>query len=140
MSIINLYNDLNNQIIEYLNDKDSCSYIKTCKSINKKNNGYIKNFIYDVDNQNLIDYVIKYLKHEKTIQYMKISNLDNPHIWFNGRLPKTIVYDRCSITEIIDPIHNMKTEYITIYDPHKKTQKTSINLNKFLKLKKFILK
>lgn len=124
-------------IIEFLPQQDSVNFISSCKSVNivGMTNGYIKHLSnsYTTD---MMHFIKLACKHQRTIQSLWLTGLDNPQNWIPISWPKQVVIETCTIYTKIDPLLVSSTENLKISSVNGNIE---INWLKFPKLKKLNL-
>ena len=125
--------DLLFTIGEFCGNKESLYIALTCSEIYKLfNNRFVKSMSYKNDND-IYDFLLKMIKHSKSLKTIQINNLHNPQLWIPFYPHKILLY--CSITQDINPQEQVMTEYLSIINYGKKYIK--INFEKFPMLKVF---
>ena len=74
-------NDLILFIFSFLNNSDNSFFVSTCKYLNKlgSKHGYLTYLKCDANN--LMKFLRLFCKHNKTIQKIKMENIDEPQNW-----------------------------------------------------------
>ena len=123
-------------IISYLNNKDSLNFVKLSKY--NKNLFYKRGFLKHISSINShsdpFDFAINFSIHNKTLQSVHVSHIQNPQYYMNGTWPKNVLINFCRINSQINPT-TTKTEKLKIEQIYYHTYKKMINWNKFTKLK-----
>lgn len=122
-------------ISEFLKDNDMLVFIRTCKNIKNLfyKNGFLKNLTYFYDPMLFSSF---FYKHNKTLNSVNISYLNNSTYYLCGSWPKNIIFHNCFINDEFNP-ENTRTEYLKITFKFENIflKKFKINWNKFSKLK-----
>lgn len=128
--------DLLSIVMGFLDSKSKTNFLRTCK--------YIKDYFYKTGYSNFIkadmhtdmmDFIEKFHKHNKTIKTVKISCIDNPLIWI-PEFKNTMIFENCTIDEYINPephkkSYNTVNLKITDYNRSKHNKNLRINYDKF---------
>jgi hypothetical protein len=137
------------EVMYYLNNKDSCNFISTCKQL--KNFFYKFGYIKDISlkpllKPNLYDFFLICAQNINTLRSIYVSNINNPHLWIPSKWPKIVRFYYCNITDKIDPPISHTQEILIIQHEiinnvrSEKQLNLKINWKKFPKLKKLTLK
>lgn len=141
MSLNNLCDDLLLKIMSYTSDnKSSYALANSCKYLQNlfSKNGYLKFLkVGGVINNDIWNFAMMYAKHYRTINYVTITYILDPHVWIPGNWCKNIYLFNCNFTSIIKPGKDNKTEELFITNSQDK--KIIIDFANLKKLKNFYI-
>jgi len=136
--IVELYDNLLLEVINYLTDKEAKNLGTTCKRINKI--GYLK-YIYMNEASDIFKFSIDFVKHNLTLNKVAIFNrIQNPQYFMPSIWPKSVIIYYSNFTDILSP-NAFKTEDFKLFSLYETNNKNPIKIDwkKFKNLKQLYL-
>ena len=114
MDLFNLPTELLLEIWDLLttNKNSFAMYIvsKNTKQLGDKY-GYIKSLSFNI-NDNLFNFITRWIKNHKTIQTVNLSNMDIPNVWLpTSKWPLVVSFTNCRFVEPIKPLLSDTKEF-----------------------------
>ncbi len=141
-----LFDDVLILLLEYMNDYDTQNLMKISDYIKKLyyKNGYLKvlSVGHNLMNNDISKFAMDCAQHDKALQILDISRINNPQHWIFCTWPKKVNLSYCTITDKIDPPVETKTEELSIICHNiinSRKKKLQINWMKFPNLKSLFI-
>lgn len=95
--------DLITNILGFLNNKSSVSFIRTCIHINNvsKKHGYVTSLRSKM-NDDIFTFIRTCCEHSLTLKTIELNYMDDPHLWIPFYV-NNIIFKHCSITKRWNP-------------------------------------
>lgn len=104
---------------DYLLQDDRISMVLSCKYIwdTLKKTGYLENIFYNLYSKkgDLTQLFYACKRHENTLRYLSLSNVNNPYLWLPFSWPGKVFLKNCLITSKVNNKKVNRTKHIEFY-------------------------